>query len=166
MFFLATILTLSLAGCSQDTPAEQAEEEAGVDEIVEEETTAPYQAPSRDAEEAADEEAKKKAAEQGKGAFGQQSSQEKARNTIAAYEAGGQVDGVTCQIAKAQLDLGEEGAANLLNGWDSVGDGPSVRELQAQGMDPQEAMRGARDLRARLGASSSGRGSGVVVTPE
>lgn len=165
MFFLATILTLSLAGCSQDTPAEQAEEEAGVDEVVEEETTAPYQAPSRDAEEAADEEAKK-AAEQGKSAFGQQSSQEKARNTITVYEAGGQVDEVTCQIAKAQLDLGEEGAANLLNGWDSVGDGPSVRELQAQGMDPQEAMRGARDLRARLGASPSSRGSGVVVTPE
>ena len=92
MSFLATILTLLLAGCSQDTPVEQAEEEAGVDEIVEEETTAPYQAPSRDAEEAADEEAKKKAAEQGKRAFGQQSSQEKARNTIAAYEAGGQVD--------------------------------------------------------------------------
>ncbi len=123
VFLLATIVTLSFAGCSQDTPVEQAEEEAGVDEIVEEETTAPYQTPPRDAEEAADEEAKKKAAEQGNRAFGQQSSQEKARNTIAACEAGGQVDEVTYQIAKAQLDLSEEGAANsakrvrLGRGW-------------------------------------------------
>ncbi len=69
-FLLAVILATGLlASCGgQDTPVEQAEEAAGVEEIVEEETTettTPYQAPPRDAEEAAADEAKAKAAKEG-----------------------------------------------------------------------------------------------------
>lgn len=61
-----TLATVLLTGCGgQETPVEQAEEEAGVEEVVEEETAAPYQAPPRDAEEAASDEAKRKAAEAG-----------------------------------------------------------------------------------------------------
>lgn len=70
---LAVLLAISLlGGCGgQDTPVEQAEEEAGVEEIVEEETTsAPYQAPPRDAEEAAADEAKQKAAKENQRAKG------------------------------------------------------------------------------------------------
>lgn len=113
--FAVVLVVVVLVGCgARETPVEEAEQKAGVEEVVEE----PTQAPPRDAKEAAADEAKRKAAEQGKGAFGQQTPREKATNVVAAHEAGGSVDDVQCQIAKVQLDLGEEEAARLLSGWD------------------------------------------------
>ena len=47
MRFLAFVfvVVLLVVGCGQETNVEQAEEEAGVEEVVEEETTSPVQAP-------------------------------------------------------------------------------------------------------------------------
>jgi hypothetical protein len=159
MFLLAglTLATVLLAGCGgQDTPVEQAEEEAGVEEVVEEETTErdihtegcpegqvsnaagtecmdPSETPSHEPSQAYVEEAQRK----------------EAQRIVEGYEGGmSNIAPVECQLAKLQLDVGETEAQRVVEGWDPMGDTPTVRELQAQGMDPQEAMRQVREAQA------------------
>lgn len=110
---LAVLLAMNLlAGCGgQDTPVEQAEEEAGLEEVVEEETTAPYQAPPRDAEEAAADEAKKRAAEAGAKATSSGKAKDQA-NQKAAEEVDPILELLACQSGEVGASLSpEEGNA-------------------------------------------------------
>lgn len=110
------MVALFTVGCGTEASIE--EEEAT------EETTAPYQAPPRDAEEAAADAAKQKAAQQG----------------VKAQSPDSQLEGVECQIAKAKEDLGPEGFNLLGAQWEPLAPGPSVQDYQAQGYSGKEAM--------------------------
>ncbi len=112
MFLLAAVLTLSLAACSQDTPVEQAEEEAGVEEIVEEETTTPYQAPARNAEEAASDEAKKKAAQQGSKAKPSGEARDQA-GQVSVEDLDPIIELLACQLSEVAVTLSPEEANAL-----------------------------------------------------
>lgn len=139
--FLLTVLlsTVLLVGCGgTDTPVEQAEEEAGVEEIAqEEETTAPVNPQEEWMNASEEEKAEIKARNV---AERERQIREEAEAVIQNYESGAPVEKVYCQLAKAQLDLGEEEAQKLLDEYELMGDGPSVQELQEQGMDAKEAM--------------------------
>lgn len=127
-----TLATALLAGCGgQDTPVEQAEEEAGVEAIVEEETaapyqapprdveetTAPYQAPPRDAEEAAADKAKAAAAEKKERPRAQGSPSDSSKGEGLQLSAGDQerVNVLYCQTEEIFADVGYERADAIID---------------------------------------------------
>lgn len=117
LLLLLALFALTLAGCgAQDSaesePAPQAAEKAAPAEPASSE----QHHPSLSEAEAAD-----------------------AERLIASYEGGAAVEAVECQMAKLYLDVGEAEAQRVVDGFELY-EGPSVEELQAQGMDYPEAM--------------------------
>jgi hypothetical protein len=138
------MLAVLTAGCGEGTPLEEAEREAGVEEAARKEgsntaTTTPVN-PQEERMDASEEE--KAEIRAGNVAERERQSREEAEDVIRDYDSGAPVEEVYCQLAKAELDLGEGGANKLMDEW-SADHTPaqSVQELQEQGMDAQEAMR-------------------------
>lgn len=147
MFLLAAVLTLSLAGCSQDTPVEEAEEEAGVEEVVEPspEEIQSEGCPEGQVSNAAGTECMDKGSapkHEPDPAYTEEADRKESERIVKAYESGmSNVEPVECQLAKAQLDLGSQETERLLDEWMAPAmEGPSVQELQEQGVEPKEAM--------------------------
>ncbi len=118
--FLAALLAVLLAGCGAST------ERAGEGEAREAAPETAREAPEPTANEQ-------------NHPFRQDAEEAYARQVIAAYENGGNATQVECQLAKLQLDVGPEEAQKVVDGFATY-EGPTVKELQAQGVPVDEAM--------------------------